>query len=159
MEETKIQESWLDAELNLQGKSPSCHYANAFTTYADLDGNPLVFVHRPSLETQLAIEEYTCKRSELNNLPSGSSEIKSAKRLKTKAYERYVLSDLKDFGFSYAGILDHVPDCAKPHDMHPYKAPARDRAIYKIQSAWRNAWYNPQYKMCRDRLMREFQEL
>ena len=142
MEETKIQ--WLDAELNRQGKSPFCHYANAFTTYADLYGNPLVFVHRPSLETQLAMEEYF-------KIPSNV--------LGSKEYDKFILSDLKDFGFSYAGILDHVPDCAKPNDLQPYKAPTRDRAIYKIQSAWRNAWYNPKYKMCRDRLMREFKEL
>ena len=157
MEERKIQ--WLDAELNRQGESPFCHYANAFTTYADLDGNPLVFVYRPSVETQIASEEYTCKRRSWNNLPRGSSELIEAEELKLQAYDKFILSDLKDFGFSYAGILDHVPDCAKPHDMHPYKAPARDRAIYKIQSAWRNAWYNPKYKMCRDRLMLEFQEL
>ena len=159
MEETKIQESWLDAELNRQGKSPFSHYANAFTTYADLDGNPLVFVYRRSLETELASEEAQRIWSEWNSLPRGSSELIKAEELRLQAWDKYSLSHLKDFGFSYAGILDHVPDCAKPNDLQPYKAPTRDRAIYKIQSAWRNAWYNPTYKMCRDRLMREFKEL
>ena len=50
-------------------------------------------------------------------------------------------------------ILDHVPDFLKHMSIK------EERAIIKIQRAWRNAIENPCYKLCKNRLLKEFYEL
>jgi len=55
-------------------------------------------------------------------------------------------------------ILDHVPEYYKPDGLNPFKA-KKERAASKIQKAWKNAICNPEYSLCKNRLLKEFSSL
>jgi hypothetical protein len=55
-------------------------------------------------------------------------------------------------------ILYHVPDIAKPNGLTPFSI-KKEKDVIKIQRTWRNAISNPRYKLCRKRLLCEFDEL
>lgn len=57
-------------------------------------------------------------------------------------------------------ILDHVPYMMKPkhNSIEPFQLNT-ERACVKIQRAWKTVISNPSYKLCVNRLHREFKEL
>ncbi len=57
-----------------------------------------------------------------------------------------------------ADILDHVSAWLKPDGLMPFDA-RQERAVSKIQQAWRNAIDNPAFLLCQRRLTRELDDL
>ena len=57
-------------------------------------------------------------------------------------------------------VLAHVPQHSRPaaDSLVPFRV-STERASTKIQKAWRNAIANPKFKMCFDRLTKEYNEL
>ena len=58
----------------------------------------------------------------------------------------------------YGGILDSTPATCKLREI-PYNVVRFERSIDVIQRAWRKSLYDPMYRVCRRRLMGEFEEL
>lgn len=67
-------------------------------------------------------------------------------------------SPLLDVKKMLSPILHHVPDIAQPNGLTPFSI-KKEKGVIKIQRTWRNAITNPQYKLCRKRLLCEFDEL
>ncbi len=67
----------------------------------------------------------------------------------------------KDIGdvITTPSILHHVPEMQKPKEncIIPFNI-TNEKSCVKIQRAWRNSISNPNYTICRKRLMREFKE-
>ena len=61
----------------------------------------------------------------------------------------------------YGGILDSTPAICKPsvNPIQPYDVVRFERSVNVIQRAWRESLYNPVYRICRQRLMVEFEEM
>ena len=55
-------------------------------------------------------------------------------------------------------ILDHVEEHSKPNGLMPFSI-KKERAAVKIQNAWRKSITNPNYKICKKRLLNEFCDL
>jgi hypothetical protein len=62
---------------------------------------------------------------------------------------------------AYGTLLDHVPSALKLDKNNVLESfnVCTERAASKIQAAWRQAWENPQYCICRARLQKEFESL
>lgn len=61
---------------------------------------------------------------------------------------------------AFSPILDVVPAWCKPDGdpRYPFSI-TRERAAVRIQRAWRRAWTDPGFSVCRRRLLREFRDL
>ena len=55
-------------------------------------------------------------------------------------------------------ILDHVGEHSKPNGLIPFSI-KKERAVIKIQNAWRKSITDPNYKICKKRLLNEFCDL
>lgn len=70
--------------------------------------------------------------------------------------EKDDLKDTRDIELN--GIFSHYPDYLKPSELKPFSV-KKERAAVKIQKVWRNAISNPEYLICKNRILNEFNDL
>jgi len=127
---------------------PDAHQAfNAFRDYAAPDGT----VHNASTLTVSVDEMRTAFKHSLDETNGRTTHDLAAFRARN--------------GFTYSGILDNVPVICKPKTcgddkaLSPFNVVRFEKAIDVIQRAWCKSLYDPTFRVCRKRLLHEFDEL
>jgi len=127
---------------------PDAHQAsNAFRDYAAPDGT----VHNAS-ELSVSVEEMKAVRKQGR---AGTND---------RTIDDFIALRSCN-GFTYSGILDNMPTICKPKTcgddkvLPSFNVVRFEKAIDVIQRAWRNSLYDPTFRVCRKRLLLEFDEL
>jgi hypothetical protein len=92
------------------------------------------------------------ENSELNDLIYIFGEYDFNNKIYSTAFNSYILEDYDDYWEKVYKIRNHYKKLYKKYED------LEKEAIYKIENQYLESKYNPKYKMCRNRLDKEYDE-